>query len=146
MDRESLLKIWTQWWDGDIWIAPWGKALTDLTPQQAAWSPAPGRHSIWQIVTHVLFWRRVTFTRLAGRTPPDDATTAAEQFAPPPRVDDASWRAICDDVQRSHQQIIEAITDEATPLERFQYHIAHDAYHLGQIMVLRALQGLPPVA
>ncbi|RJP31675.1 MAG: DinB family protein [Phycisphaerales bacterium] len=145
MDRQKLRQIWTQWWEGDIWIAPWSKALAGLTPQQAAWSPAPGRHSIWQLVTHVLFWRGVTFARLAGQPVPDDATIEAQQFAPPQRVDDDSWRATREALEQSHQRIIDAVSDDATPLDRFQYHLGHDAYHLGQIMYLRAMQGLPPI-
>lgn len=30
-------------------------------------------------------------------------------------------------------------------LERLVYHLPHESYHMGQIMYLRAMQGLPPL-
>ena len=57
MQRDELLKLWNDAWTEGLWAAAWGKAIDDLTPAQATWTPAPGRHSIWQIVNHVIFWR-----------------------------------------------------------------------------------------
>ena len=37
------------------------------------------------------------------------------------------------------------LADSNTPLDRLKYHLAHDAYHLGQIMQLRGLQGLQAI-
>lgn len=34
---------------------------------------------------------------------------------------------------------------KANPLDRLQYHLFHNSYHLGQIMYLRAMQGLKPI-
>ena len=42
-------------------------------------------------------------------------------------------------------QIRSAIADPALPLDRVKYHLAHDAYHLGQVMQTRGMQGLDPI-
>ena len=145
MDRATLLTLWTDSWDGDIWIAPWSKAITGLTAQQAAWTPAPGRHSIWQNVTHVVYWRNYTLDVIAGKPKPPAAEVEAHQFAVPSEITDAAWAHTSRQLMISHERIRAAIADPAASLDRIKYHLAHDAYHLGQIMQLRALQGLPPI-
>jgi hypothetical protein len=55
MDRPALVKWWYEAQAEGLWAASWAKAVAGLTPQQAAWTPAPGRHSIWQIVEHIVF-------------------------------------------------------------------------------------------
>lgn len=145
MDRETLRKLWIDWWEGDIWIAPWSGALEGVTAEQAARQPQPGRHSIWQLVTHVVFWRTITFERMAGMPGPTDERINAEQFAQPARVDEASWREAKASLRETHERIVSLLADASTPLDRLRYHLAHDAYHLGQIMYVRALLGMRPV-
>lgn len=38
-----------------------------------------------------------------------------------------------------------AIADAGHTLDRLQYVPYHDSYHVGQIMLLRALQGMKPI-
>lgn len=145
MSREILHDLWTRWWDHDIWITPWSKAIAGLTPEQAAWKPQRDRHSIWQNVTHVIFWREYTLSVVAGRPKPSSTEVDVGNFAEPPRSDAASWRDTSSRLKDSHDRIAAALADPRTNLERIKHHLAHDAYHLGQIMHLRALQGLTPV-
>ncbi|MEX2218300.1 MAG: DinB family protein [Phycisphaerales bacterium] len=145
MDRASLLKWWNDAWTEGLWAAPWKKAVEGLTPAQAAWSPAAGRHSIWTIVEHMLFWREDNLRRLAGGGPATNEQVAAGNF---PRLADtsgAAWQATLRRFEESHRRIAAAIADPALSLERVAYLLPHDAYHVGQIMYLRALQGLPPI-
>src|SRR6185503_3362504 len=72
-DRELFAKWWNEAWSSGLWAASWSKSIDDLSPQQAAWSPAPGRHSIWQIVLHMAFWRETWLRRVeSGQKPTDD--------------------------------------------------------------------------
>jgi hypothetical protein len=148
VDRESLLKLWDQWWDGDVWIAPWVRALEGVSAEQAAWQPtgrdgAP-RHSIWQNVAHILLWRNVTFDILEGRGRPDDAELKARNFAAPAEATEAAWAASRQALADSHRRMRALIADPSVPLDRPRFHVTHDAYHLGQIMYIRAMLGLPP--
>ncbi|RJP36029.1 MAG: DinB family protein [Phycisphaerales bacterium] len=70
VNQNILSKLWDESLTDGIWIAPWGKALDSLTPAQAAWTPAPDRHSIRQIVNHVCIWRETTLSRFDGRPGP----------------------------------------------------------------------------
>jgi hypothetical protein len=143
-DREMLLQMWDEMWKSYTWIPGWTKSFADLTPQQAAWKPAPGRNSIWQNLNHIAFWRETTVSRLAGKPPTEDVINRSN-FEEPSQITDAAWRAALERLEMSHQLIHKALSDPNVPLEKLRYLLPHDAYHLGQVMYLRALQGLPAV-
>lgn len=136
------------------WIHPLGPAVEGLTAAQAAWKPAPQRHSIWQIVRHIILWKQPTVDRWDGKPTPSADELSASDWREA-SGDDAAWQA---DVRRLldlHRQVrarVEA-ADEATlmsPLPGSKQPRAlgvsdmtvHDGYHAGQIRYLRALQGV----
>ena len=143
-DREMLGKMWDDMWGAYTWIPGWEGSFADLSPQQAAWRPGEGRNSIWQHLNHICFWRETVLRRLKG-DPPKDDEIARRNFEAPAEVNDAAWRAARDRLKRAHESIRAAIADENVPVDKLQYLLPHDAYHLGQVMLLRALQGLPAV-
>ena len=144
MDREHLLKLWTESWEEGIWIAPWKKAV-EITPAQAAWKPAPERHSIWQLVHHVSIWREYTLMKLGEREHPTRDEVMAGNFAAPNAGDEAAWRSAVERLKASHDAMRSMIARPDSDLERLRYHLGHDCYHLGQIMYVRALQGLKAI-
>src|SRR5579871_7032841 len=60
------------------WQPPLSGALRGLTAAEAAWKPAPPRHSIWQIVRHLILWKRGVLQEWDGDTPAGAALRAAE--------------------------------------------------------------------
>jgi hypothetical protein len=48
------------------WQPPLDGALRGLTAAAAAWKPAPARHSIWQIVRHLILWKRAVLQAWDG--------------------------------------------------------------------------------
>jgi hypothetical protein len=149
-----LIDQWDQLWKSGLWAAPMSRALEDLTPRQAAWRPdlPPGRqdkrHSIWQIVNHIMFWREVALRRSMGGPGPTEEEAASRNFDAPTTDADATesnWQATREHFGDSHQQIAAALADPGIPIDRLQYLIGHDCYHLGQIMLLRAMLGLPHI-
>ena len=144
MERESLLNHWDEAWTSGLWYAPWSRVLEGLTAKQAAWSPAAGRHSIWQIVNHMIFWREYEVRALV-----DDTLSAEERsrrnFESPAAIDEEAWAAAKATFARSQQQMRDAIANEKNSIERLQYLIFHDSYHVGQITFLRSMQGLGPI-
>jgi len=145
MTRQELQELWRASWDGEGWIATWKGAVADLTAAQAAWKPASGRHSIWQNVNHVIFWRGFTTCIAQGRTKPTQEQTEQMNFSEPAQATDPAWRQALADLEKSHREIEAIIADPAKSIDRVKHHLSHDAYHLGQIMLLRALQGLQPL-
>src|SRR5215212_8533582 len=129
MDRAALLKDWNDAVTEGLWAAPWHKSVSALTAAQAAWTPAPGRHSVWQIVEHMIFWRDDNLRRLAGGGKPTPEQLASGNFPDIRDTSESAWRATVARFERSHQQIAEAIADERNPLDRVRYLLPHDCYH-----------------
>jgi uncharacterized damage-inducible protein DinB len=136
--------MWDEMWGSYTWIPSWTKTFGDLTPQQAVWKSGPQRKSIWQHLNHIAFWRETTLKKIAGK-PPSDAECERGNFEEPTQVTDASWKASIARLEKSHQAIRAGLADEKIPVEKLQYLLPHDSYHMGQVMCLRALQGLPPI-
>lgn len=139
----------------NVWHAPIASLIDDLTAAQAAWRPSPERHSIWQLVRHMAFWRTYVLARLFDQPIPD---IDAANWSEPPSYDEDQWQAELARYRQVHQQLLETVASLTTerllaatpsPRKRQWYHLvvgilAHDSYHAGQIAYLRALQGLPP--
>jgi uncharacterized damage-inducible protein DinB len=119
--------------DGDSWQ---GSSLSELlagvTALQAAAHPMEKAHSIWELVMHVAAWHHVVRRRIAGETVvtiPD-----AENFP----------------LARSSAETVEAIRrfaaarlNEEVPGKGYTFRhmlsgvASHDAYHAGQMAVLK---------
>lgn len=158
MDREHLLTLWDELWETGLYAGSLSKAIEDLTAAQAAWRPdlptgqRHQRHSIWQICHHMIFWREVVVRRTMGGPRPTEEEIASRNFDAPtddpadaPDATSGNWRDTREKLGESHRLVRSAIADLTLSTERIPYLIAHDCYHLGQIMLLRAMQGLPPV-
>lgn len=145
MDRETLASLWAEAWESGFWYAPWGKVLEDLSAQQAAWRPSEKRHSIWQIVNHVNFWREHTVRSVQGDAPSDEEA-GRRTWENPSDSTKAAWEQTRRQFRATHQMVLSAMKSPKIDLEPLKIHLPHDSYHVGQIMYLRALQGLKPLA
>jgi hypothetical protein len=145
MNRGDLLKYWNLAATSGLWYASFAAAVDRLTAAQAAWTPQPGRHSIWQLVNHMVFWREYSLRLLTGVKPDQAEIDRLNFVGPPPRADEEAWKAVVRRFHDSHQRMAAAMADQKNPTDRIAYHLFHDGYHVGQIMFLRAMQGLKPV-
>ncbi|MGG1878853.1 DinB family protein [Paenibacillus cisolokensis] len=145
--REMLLENWDFTMEKEDGYAPLSVALQDVTVEQALWKPGEGANSIWENVMHLLFYKEVLLARIEGRAS-DVRVSNDETF----RIVDASeeaWREAQDRLKQVHAAVREKIQN--VPEEELSEHpqrywsfITHDAYHIGQIILLRKLQGSWP--
>jgi len=126
------------------WFVPVDSAIDGLTAEQANWTDGKGNHSIAQLTNHLIFWDERTLVRFKGETPPKYNGVNDETFAP---VDDKTWPATVrkiDEVMTAWEKAVEG-ADEAK-LAKWYSTIAHigthNAYHIGQILFVRKLQGV----
>lgn len=126
------------------WFVPVDSAIAGLTVEQANWTDGKGNHSIAQLTSHLIFWDERTLQQFRGETPVKYNGNNDETFAP---VDDKTWPATVkkiDDVLTRWEKAIET-ADEAK-LTKWYSTIAHigthNAYHIGQILYVRKLQGV----
>lgn len=151
-DRDLFLRWWGDAWEIGNASAAWSKAVDGLTPEQAAWSPpnAPGvqageRHSIWQIVEHMIFWRENVLAGKDGVNAPSDAELVVKNF---PEIVDHSPEAWADTLRRfreTHGRIAEAVRDRYPASASALGLFPHDTYHIGQVCSLRAMLGFQSV-
>lgn len=140
------------------WQPPLSMAVAGLTAGQAAWKPSPQRHSIWQIVRHVLHWKRGVLS--AWVEDPRDYQWMNETDWQEVGGDQDAWEADIKELHDIHVEVrrrLEEISDEdldqtrpwyrntpPRPLaQRLLHMLTHDIYHAGQIQYLRALQDIP---
>ncbi len=146
-----LATFWDNAWNEGVWAASWRKSLEGLTAQQAAWAPpsAAGvqgtRHSIWQIVLHVCFWREDAVRRLTDPSKPTEAALAAGNFPVVTDVSEAAWSAAKARFEKSQMRIATALATAGTDTSRLMYMLPHDCYHFGQVNLIRAMLGLAPI-
>lgn len=146
MDNRDLAAWWDEAFNETVWWAAWRRALEDLTAEEAAWHPAPGRHSIWQIVNHMIHWREYFDYRVRGGAPYDEAELDRLNWQPTPEVNETAWMNTRERFASSHALVAELLNDPAMPEPpkpqlHPRYLLMHDNYHIGQVMFIRSLLG-----
>ena len=138
---------------GPMWH---GSALADLldgvTAEQAAARPVAGAHSIWELVLHVTAWTEIARERLVGSAKADP--TPEEDWPPVADTSADAWRAALERLKAAHRELAaDALKlDDSTLVGRvpgkdhsvlIMFHgiIEHDAYHGGQIAILKKALG-----
>lgn len=125
------------------WFVPVNIALEGLTPAQASWTDGKGNHSIGQLASHLLFWNQQQLAKLKGEPPAKFSGNNDETFN---SFDSKSWAATVQQLDKvlTGLENLVANADEAK-LKSWSSaitHIAtHNAYHTGQIIYIRKLQG-----
>ncbi len=129
--------------DVEDWFVPINVAVAGLTAEQAKWTPGAGSHSVGQLANHLLFWDADSLARFKGEPQPKFDGNNDETFN---NFDAKQW----DDTVKKLNQVL---TDwekavEAADDKKIQdnasliAHVgAHNAYHVGQILYVRKLQG-----
>jgi hypothetical protein len=147
MQKDELARLWDEALTEGVWYAPWQKALDELTPQQAAWKPQPQRHSIWQLVNHIVFWQDYTLRAARGAKPSREEFARERErrnWEEPAEITEAAWADARDRFMASYRAMKDLVVS-GVPSDRPLYHLLHESYHFGQIMYLRAMQGLEPI-
>ena len=140
------------------WQPSLKEALEGLTAAQAAWKPSPERHSIWQIVRHLILWKRGVLDAWNGDPPGGEELDASDwqEVA----GSEAEWerdRRTLLEISAQFLTRAQALDDAALSRQIVWYRggasqplavrvvrtTTHDVYHAGQIRYLRALQGIP---
>jgi uncharacterized damage-inducible protein DinB len=128
-----------------------------VTAQQARWRPGPRRKSIWELALHIAYWNYAVRRRLEDRTTSD----TGEQFdrgpsnwpKPMGSTDDRAWAADVALLRTEHDKLLRAIASirpsqlmrkpsgrgEWTYAELILGIAQHDAYHIGQIQLMKRL-------
>jgi ketosteroid isomerase-like protein len=125
------------------WFVPTNIAVEGLTAKQAMWKDGSGNHSAGQLAYHIAFWNE-RLLRQFNEEPTDKFNgNNNETFD---KFDDKQWSEVVkklDDVMLAWENAIKNASEQK--LSDWQENITnmctHNAYHTGQIIFLRKLQG-----
>lgn len=132
-------------------------ALRGVDARQASWRPGAARKSVWELALHIAYWKYAVRRRLesmeAGKSDERFARSPSNWPALPKAIDDAAWAADVSLVREEHTKLVAAVRripagwlDRKPPGVRLWtcgeliVGIAqHDAYHTGQIQLVKRL-------
>jgi uncharacterized damage-inducible protein DinB len=132
------------------WFTPMNTAVAGLTAEQAKWIPhnAQGKldpnanHSVGMLAYHLVFWNENVLARLRGEKPANPANNdkTFNDF------DAAHWDDIVqrlDRVMKNLEAEVEKMPEDklARNATTISHICTHNAYHTGQILYVRKLQG-----
>lgn len=122
------------------WFVSGKEAMAGLTPKQAAWTDGKN-HSVGQLAQHLAFWNSQSLATFKGQKPENPADNN-DTF----KFEEKDWDATVrkfDDVMKGLEDVVQS-ADDAT-LAKIAPTIAriaeHNAYHLGEIVMVRKAQG-----
>lgn len=151
--RTQLLAGLAEAFEGPGWHGPTLlSSLRGVTPDCAAWRPAPRRHNIWELVVHTAYWKYVVVGRITGAPRGSFGTKGSNWFARPAGRSGPSWDDDLTRLREEHDRLratVEQLPDAALlgPNARSGGRVdltvrgiaAHDVYHAGQIQLLKRL-------
>ena len=128
-------------------------ALRGVSAQQARWRPAPRRKSVWELALHIAYWKYTVRRHLVAGAHPRFPRSPANFPRLPEPADEAAWTRDVALLRSEHDRLVEAVRAfggrrlQAIPPggKRWTYGelllgiAAHDAYHTGQIQLLKRL-------
>jgi uncharacterized damage-inducible protein DinB len=131
-------------------------AVRGVSAAEARWRPAPRRHSIWSLTLHLAYWKYAVRRHFEAQPIPRFPRSPANWPAVPDPADEAAWRRDRRLLAEEHERLLAAAArfDPArlgrrppggkkwTYGELLTGVLAHDAYHTGQIQMLKRLWGV----
>jgi DinB superfamily len=150
----SLLRALDEGYDHAAWHGTNLKgSLRGLTPAEALWRPAPGRHCIWEEVLHAAYWKHAVRRRLMGGKRSAFPVKGSNWFAAPESGGQKEWNQAKGLLEETHRALRAAV--EQFPVARIEAAVSgskwsafdsilgiafHDVYHAGQVQMLRRLR------
>jgi uncharacterized damage-inducible protein DinB len=120
--------------------------LKKISAQQASKKISPNWNSIWEITNHIISWRENVLERVQGRVL---QTPADNYFSEIRETTEKDWKETLKKLEDSQQQWLQVLKEfnednfskiypnnQMTYYEHIHGILQHDAYHLGQIVLL----------
>jgi len=140
---------------GGAWHGPAvAETLDGVDETAAAARPLAGAHSIWEIVHHLTVWNDVPRRRLDGERLQN--LPAERDWPPVGDLSSGAWRAALAALEEAHDAFHARVLDladdqlddpvigsDSTVRGMILGVLQHNAYHAGQIAVLKVEGGLP---
>ena len=142
-----ILKLFADLQHGDCWIGNNFKETLHGVDYKKAMETISGKtNSIWQLVAHITYWRTSVVNRLTGTNNPPPFP----DFLLPNEPNEENWKQALHDFEAAYHLLRNAINHfnvenlykpspkkEQTYYELIMGCLQHDAYHMGQMILLK---------
>jgi hypothetical protein len=146
---ERILDQYDRAMNGDAWHGdPVWTILDSISAGEAARRTHPERHTIWEIVGHMMFWETEVNRRLNNLP---DRPLEKLNFPAMPAATEENWNSTLTEFRRSNTELRKTLSqldpgrlDQMTPAGKKSVYvevhgvIQHHVYHAGQIAILRS--------
>jgi uncharacterized damage-inducible protein DinB len=155
MNKQTLLKQFAACYDENVWFVAVRNVLDGVTAEQAIYKPEGTNNSIWESLAHLTYYNNAYLLRFKGVNYEYEKADNDATFEAPADPLEDDWTGEIekfDAVMREFRSLIEAAEES-----RFGEHVsaknkaswgelisninAHNAYHGGQMLLMRKLQG-----
>jgi uncharacterized damage-inducible protein DinB len=141
--RSILLEQLRTTHDQKDWFVTIDGAVEGLTAEQAGWKDSSGNHSVGQLTNHLLFWNARELAKFKGEPEKKFSGNNDETFND---FDSKKWSDTVkqlDQVMAELEKFVESADEQKLQQRASEIaHIGtHNAYHVGQIIFVRKLQG-----
>lgn len=150
---DQLADLLDRSFHGGPWHGPAvAEVLDGVDAERAAARSIPKAHTIWEIVYHLTAWNEVPRQRIDGERVSEIAED--EDWAPVESTDEEAWRQAVAALEEAHRRLHARLTElDDEDLERpvagseptvrglINGVLQHNAYHAGQIVLLRKAVG-----
>ena len=144
-----ITKLLGDHFNGNPWIdVTINGELNSLTAKQAA-AKTGNLNSIWEIVNHMISWRKALIGRVKGKPvkySDNNFISKVKDKSP------AAWKKIISKFRKSQNDIIgflkksdDQLLEIVSPTSGYTYYelvmsiLIHDSYHLGQIVLIKKI-------
>ncbi|MEE6449073.1 DinB family protein [Gottfriedia acidiceleris] len=150
--KEMFLYVLDKTYDKESWFAPLKNSIEGITAKQASWRPSgEATKSIWENVNHLLYYKERIVANLEGREWKQNLDGDQTFFLTEQSNEENEWKKVVERLENtslSLRQLLSNMTDEELMRNSFEVKLMdlllHDAYHTGQIIQIRKMQGSWP--
>jgi hypothetical protein len=147
IEINRIVKLFEDLQHGECWIGNNFKAtLHGVNATQAAKTITTGGNSIWLLTAHLIYWRTTVVNRLTGSTNPPPF----KDYTLPAELNETNWKQTLHDFEAAYHLLRTALhnikdeqLDKPSPRPEQSFYqlimgcLQHDAYHLGQLILLK---------
>lgn len=149
-ENRRISNLYQSIYNGNPWLeVTLVDTLKNVRAEQAYRKINPNLNTIWEIVNHLIQWRRNILRRVQGETV---ITPDHNYFVPILDSSEAAWAQSLQSLEKSQElwnsfleDFDDSDLDKIYPSNGHTYYehihgiIQHDVYHLGQIVILKKL-------
>ena len=154
MTKEELIDQFSACYDQNGWFVTVRNAIDGLNVEQAAWKPQDDVNCVWEMLSHLTYYNNAYLQRFKGIDFEYDVDNNDQTFSVG-EYEEAAWQAdienfdavmtewlaVLELTDKSKFSVLVPGKDDTTWAELVGLISTHNAYHAGQILLLRKLHG-----